>query len=107
MPTPLGDRVRELRRKHGLTLEALAAKIGSSKSYVWEIENKDVARPSAEKLSLIASALETTTEYLLSGDSVTEADATDAAFFRRYQDMDPKVKEKLRAMLNILDNKET
>jgi transcriptional regulator with XRE-family HTH domain len=106
MPTPLGNRVRELRRKHGLTLEALAAKIESSKSYVWEIENKDVARPSAEKLSLIASALETTTDYLLSGDSVTEADATDAAFFRRYQDMDPKAKEKLRGMLKILDDKD-
>ena len=48
--------IRELRLKHGLTLEGLGAKIDSSKSYVWEIENKDVARPSAEKLSLIAAA---------------------------------------------------
>jgi transcriptional regulator with XRE-family HTH domain len=106
VPTPLGNRVRELRRKHGLTLEALAAKIESSKSYVWEIENKDVARPSAEKLSLIAAALGTTTEYLLGADMVTEADATDAAFFRRYREMDPKAKEQLRGMLKILDDKD-
>ena len=50
MPTPLGERVREIRQKRGLTLEALADRVGSSKSYMWEIENKDVARPSAEKL---------------------------------------------------------
>lgn len=106
MPTPLGNRIRDLRRKHGLTLEALAAKIGSSKSYVWEIENKDVARPSAEKLSLIATALETTTDYLLGAEAVTEVDATDAAFFRRYKEMDPKAKEKLREMLKILDDKD-
>lgn len=106
MPTPLGNRVRELRRKHGLTLEALAAKIESSKSYVWEIENKDVARPSAEKLSLIAAALETTTDYLLGTEAVTEVDAADTAFFRRYREMDPKAKEKLRGMLKILDDKD-
>lgn len=106
VPTPLGTRIRELRLKHGLTLDGLAAKIDSSKSYVWEIENKDVARPSAEKLSLIATALETTTDYLLGADAVTEVDATDAAFFRRYRDMDPKAKEQLREMLKILDDKD-
>lgn len=105
MPTPLGNRIRELRRKRGLTLEGLATRIESSKSYVWEIENKDVARPSAEKLSLIAAALETTTDYLLGAEAVTEVDATDAAFFRRYREMDPKAKEKLREMLKILDDK--
>jgi transcriptional regulator with XRE-family HTH domain len=94
-----------LRRKQGLTLEGLATKIESSKSYVWEIENKDVARPSAEKLSLIAAARETTTDYLLGTEAVTQADATDLAFFRRYQDMEPKAKEKLREMLKILDDK--
>lgn len=107
MPTPLGNRVRELRRKRGLTLEGLAAKIESSKSYVWEIENKDVARPSAEKLSLIAAALETTTDYLLGAEAVTGGETlTDAAFFRRYQEMDPKSQEKLREMLKILDDKD-
>ncbi|MBX9944833.1 MAG: helix-turn-helix domain-containing protein [Reyranella sp.] len=103
MPSPLGDRVRELRRKKGLTLEALAERVGSSKSYMWEIENKDVARPSAEKLHLIAIALDTTTDYLIIADDVTEADATDKAFFRKYRKMDTKDKEKLREMLKILD----
>ena len=65
-----------------------------------------MARPSAEKLSLIATALETTTEYLLGTDAVTEVDAADAAFFRRYRDMDPKAKEQLREMLKILDDKD-
>ena len=42
---------------------------------MWEIRNKDVARPSAEKLHQIAVALGTTAEYLLSADEVTEAEA--------------------------------
>ncbi len=37
---------------------------------------------------------------------VTEADATDTAFFRKYQKMKPKSKEKLREMLKILDDED-
>ena len=106
MPTPLGDRVRELRQKRGLTLEALADRVGSSKSYMWEIENKDVARPSAEKLHQIAVALETTTDYLLAAEEVTEANADDTAFFRKYQKMKPRSKERFREMLKILDDED-
>jgi len=106
VPTPLGDRVRELRQKRGLTLEALADRVGSSKSYMWEIENKDVARPSAEKLHQIAVALETTTDYLLAAEEVTEANADDAAFFRKYRKMKPRSKERLREMLKILDDED-
>lgn len=105
MPTPLGERVREQRRKRGLTLEALAEKVGSSKSYMWEIENKDVARPSAEKLAQIAAALETTADYLLEGYGAKEEDeATDLAFYRKYKKLDGPVKERLRKMLDILDD---
>ncbi len=33
-----------------LTLDLLAEMTGSSKSYIWEIENKNPPRPSAEKI---------------------------------------------------------
>jgi transcriptional regulator with XRE-family HTH domain len=104
VPTPLGERVRELRLKRGLTLEGLAERVGSSKSYMWEIENKEVTRPSAEKLSQIALALDTTTEYLLAGDGANEENADDIAFFRKYKGMTTGSKERLRKMLDILDD---
>lgn len=104
MPTPLGDRIRSLRKKHKLTLEGLATKVGSSKSYMWEIENKDVARPSAEKLSEIAIALNTTVEYLLQGEKeILPSDARDEAFFRQYKELDDKTKLRLQKMLDLLD----
>ena len=105
MPTPLGGRVRELRRKRGLTLEGLAEPVGSSKSYMWEIENKEVTRPSAEKLALIAAALDTTVEYLLDGDGEKEEeDSEDIAFFRKYKKMKLPEKERLRRILDALDD---
>ena len=42
MPSLLGTKINELRRERGLTLEQLAQATDSSKSYMWEIENKDV-----------------------------------------------------------------
>ena len=105
MPTPLGERVREQRRKRGLTLEGLAERVGSSKSYMWEIENKEVARPSAEKLAVIATALGTTVEFLLVGDGQQEEEnAEDVALYRKYKKLDAPVKERLRKMLDILDD---
>ncbi len=65
MPSLLGTKINELRRARGLTLEQLAQATESSKSYMWEIENKDVARPSAEKLDKIASALGVTANFLI------------------------------------------
>ena len=49
------------RKQRGLTLQALANKAGSSKSYIWELENKR-CDPSGLKLCLISRALETPME---------------------------------------------
>lgn len=104
MPTPLGERIRELRLKKGLTLEGLAEKVDSSKSYIWEIENKDVARPSAEKLRLIAIALDTTTDYLVAAEDVDAVGEADRAFFRKYRALDESSKKQLQRILNALDD---
>lgn len=105
MSTALGDKIRELRKKKGMTLEELAQAIGSGKSYIWELENKGVKRPSAEKLTEIAKILGVTPEYLIDDSSSVEegeADAVDQAFFRKYQKMPDKTKEKIRKSLDLL-----
>src|SRR5271157_1297164 len=102
MATSLGEKVRKLRRDKGYTLEKLAELTESSKSYVWELENKNPPRPSADKLSSIAKALGTTSDYLLALDTEMEASATDKAFFRKYQSMDDKIKDTIRQMLEVI-----
>lgn len=107
MATALGGKIKKLRNDKGLTLDKLAELSESSKSYVWELENKEPPRPSAEKLSKIASALGVTIEYLMDRESrVTEADAIDEMFFRKYQNMDQDVKDKVRKMVDLWDDDE-
>lgn len=105
MPT-LGEKIRTLRKKAGLTLEQLADQIQASKSSVWELENKEKARPSADRIHEIARVLGVTPEFLLN-DEATEATTSDleTAFFRRYQNLPTSTKKQLEDILNVLDRK--
>lgn len=104
MPAPLGEKLRKLRKEKGLTLEKLAELTESSKSYIWELENKNMPRPSAEKIGKIAAVLGVTSEYLLNvAEESPTSDVVDTAFFRKYEKMDPDVKEKIRTIVDAWD----
>jgi transcriptional regulator with XRE-family HTH domain len=106
MPT-LGYKIRTLRKKAGLTLEQFAEQIGASKSSVWELENKEKARPSAERVHEVAKILGVTPEFLMDNDATEPSiDVADEAFFRKYQALDNTVKQQLHDILNVLDRKD-
>lgn len=102
MANAIGDKIRELRKKKGYTLEKLAELSESSKSYIWELENKNPPRPSAEKVARIAAVLGVTSDYLVDQtETVQVADAADDAFFRKYRRMDSGTKDKIRRMVEL------
>ena len=76
----------------------------SSKSYIWELENKNPPRPSAEKIAKIARVLGVTAEYLVNPADTEVAEATDEAFYRKYRRMDPTTKERIRRMVDLWDD---
>jgi len=101
--TPLGDKIRDLRKAKGYTLDKLAELAESSKSYIWELENKNPPRPSADKVAKIAAVLGVTADYLIdTTEKVGVEDATDNAFFRKYRKMDAVTKDKIRRMADLL-----
>lgn len=104
MPTALGEKIRKLRKEKELTLEKLAELTESSKSYIWELENRNMPRPSAEKIGKIAAILGVTSEFLInsSEDSPTP-NVVDKAFFRKYEKMEPDIKEKIRTIVDAWD----
>lgn len=107
MPSPLGDKIRALRKEKKLSLERLAELTDSSKSYMWELENKDDPKPSAEKISKIASVLEVTSEFLLTESTTTPGeDVIDEAFFRKYKGLPEDTKKRLRKILHAWEDDE-
>jgi transcriptional regulator with XRE-family HTH domain len=103
MTTSIGTKINRLRKEKGYTLDELAERAESSKSYIWELENKNPPRPSADKLAKIAKALDVTMDYFID-DEVTEEDATDQMFYRKYRQMDPEMKKKIRKMIDVWDD---
>nr|MBV6629519.1 helix-turn-helix transcriptional regulator [Oceanococcus sp. HetDA_MAG_MS8] len=98
----LGRKIKELRKASELTLDQLAERSECSKSYIWELENRNPPRPSADKLSKIARQLGTTLDYLLDDDGqINQEDAADTQFFREYQQMPAETKEKFRKMVEL------
>ena len=102
MAATFGERVLRLRSGLGLTLEALAELIESTKSYVWELENKPNIRPSAELVYKLAKALNTTVGILLGEAAEDDLSERDQVFFRSYQVLKPETKKRLSRIMDVL-----
>ena len=106
MPNTLGGKIQKIRKQKGLTLEKLAELTGSSKSYIWELENRSPPRPSAAKIARIADELEVEIEYLLDNEAiVTEEDSVDAKFYREYRKLTSETRKKIRDIAKLIGKK--
>ena len=102
MSTTLGEKIHRLRKDKRLSLEKLGELTESSKSYIWELENKNPPRPSADKIAKIASVLGVTADYLVdTRESEPAPNVVDEAFFRKYRNMPAPTKEKIRQLVEL------
>lgn len=106
MPS-MGEKIRELRKAKGWTLGRLAQESGCTKSYIWEIENRNPPRPSAEKVASIASALGTTIDVLIGMPINTkdDLDPKDKVLFRKYRNLKQEHQEAIRQMVEFWGDK--
>jgi transcriptional regulator with XRE-family HTH domain len=105
MASAFGQKIKTHRQLKQMTLDQLATNAGCSKSYIWELENRDSPpHPSAEKIFAIAAALGVTPEFLLA-DAQDEPDdaVVDEAFYRKYKRMAPETKRRLRQIFDAWD----
>ena len=107
MSSNLGQKIHRLRKEKGMTLEELGELTDSSKSYIWELENKNPPRPSAGKIARIAHELDVKIEYLLDDEgNISEEESVDAKFYREYRKMDPGTRKKIRSMAKLIGKNE-
>ncbi len=103
MSTKLGEKIRAARKNKALTLDELARQAGLSKSYLWELENRESPRPSAEKLQALADALGEDISFFVDDAVDTPQEShRDKEFFRSYSKLEPGAKEQLRRILEVL-----
>jgi transcriptional regulator with XRE-family HTH domain len=70
--TDLGKRILDLRKRKNLSQTDLANAVGISYAQIGRYETKDT-QPPAEVLKKIADALDTTVDFLISGDTDEKA----------------------------------
>lgn len=100
MQKNFGQKIKERRKELKITLEELGSKIDSTKAYVWELENKSNARPSADKLLKIADALNVSPDYLINDDlNEQDEDSEDIAFFRKFKKLSETDKLILKSVM--------
>jgi len=105
MATSLGEKIRRHRQEKGYSLDKLANLTESSKSYIWELENRDARKPSGAKLTRIAQALSVTTDYLLDESADPDEKVVREAFFRKFSKLDPDDKKRIEDMVEAWGKK--
>jgi transcriptional regulator with XRE-family HTH domain len=99
----LAEKIREQRKKQGYTLQELADKSNCSKSYLWEIENSKLLRPSGIKLGNIAEVLGVTVDFLVS-DNRLNAEVTEQENFlvSKFRQLSAKRKQQVLKFIDII-----
>ena len=105
MGMSLGEKLKKHRKQKGYSLDRLAEVADTSKSYLWELENRETRKPSGEKLTLIAQALDVTTDYLLNENATPDDDVIKDAFFRRFRKLDPDEQKKIQDIIDAWGKK--
>jgi transcriptional regulator with XRE-family HTH domain len=77
-PMTLSDRIRQLRKEHGLTQEDLAAKAGRGIATIQRVERGE--RPSADTIASIASAFNLSAADLTSASKPMSAEPTEGSY---------------------------
>lgn len=106
MSEKFGEKMRKARMAKKATLEDLANAIGSSKAYVWQLENKKSAKPSADLLLKIANFLAVSPDFLLDDGREEQTETQlDDAFFRTFQRLSESDKRYIHRIMTGLDEK--
>lgn len=105
MSVRLGEKIRMLRKEKGLSIEKLGEITDTSKSYIWEIENRDSSNPTADKLAKISEALGVTTDYLTNDIDTLTIDVLREAFFRKLTRLSEDDQVKIGQIIDVWSSK--
>lgn len=97
----LGLKIKEIRQSRGMTQDCLAELVGCNTSHISNIENSHT-KVSLNVLLAIANVLDSSIDYLLSGQYTNTPLALDNEILRMLQKCDTQKKEKILKIIEII-----
>ncbi len=100
----IGERIKELRAAKKLTQTELAKKVGLTYIQVGRYETQK-SKPSSEVLQKLANALDTTTDFLMQGnsDDVISAQLTDKELLNQFKQVEKLNSEDKHLVKTFID----
>ena len=68
----IGEKIKSLRKRHNMSVEELASKLGKNRATVYRYEKGDIENLPLDALNPLAKALRTTPSYLMGWNSDKE-----------------------------------
>lgn len=98
------ERLKELRKKRGLSQNELAGLIHVHFTQVSRYERGET-KPNAEAMAKLAKALDTTVDYLMSGtsDELAQSAGLDKELISRFKQVQELSPEEKKTVLSLLD----
>lgn len=102
--TAFGKRLREIRKRRGMTQSELAAKLGLQQSMIAQYERGYIRLNAAGLIVRLVEALDTTPNELLGADALqTESVIRNRALLRRLRHVDRLPQADQKALVRFLD----
>ena len=99
----LSKKLKKARENKSLTLEQLAKKVDSSKSYIWQIENERKNKPSFDIVVKISKILGITLDYLANEDDTKmPLNQENICFLKKFDELDKDSKEITEQLIDHL-----
>lgn len=99
----IGEKIKDARARKKLSLQAVAEKIGVSKTHIWDLETGKSTNPSMELIIKLANFYELAIADLIgeNPDGASE-DGEIVAMYRGLKELDPHDRETIKLLMNRL-----
>ena len=104
MQTELSQRLRTLRKQRGISQAALAEQTNVHFTQISRYERAE-SKPNAEAITRLATALDTTVDYLMNGttDDLATSAGLEKEIISRFKEVQLLPSEEKRTVLSLLD----
>lgn len=97
----LGSRIKDARKKRGLTQSDLASLVKVKSSAVISNWEKDLNKPDAEKIVLLCKTLDVPASYLLGSNPSDDLSVREKTLIEKFREISEEAKERIESAIDL------
>jgi len=98
----LANKLSELRKKSGQSIQSVADAVGASRAHIWEVETGRTKNPSLDLVRRLADHFTVSVAWLVGEVADDSADPHVAALYRSLQSLSPQNRQHVQAIIDSM-----